>query len=261
MVYLQPEQWRHVNVSRHGAVTVMRLHTDEGPLIWTARAHQELADLWVWLAGDEETKVAILTGTGEAFCVEMISPSLEKEWHDIWIEGRRMIADLVDLNVPLISLVNGPVTIHTELAVLADIVLAAPEAAFADKAHMTRGVVPGDGVQVVWRELLGPSRASYFLLTGTSIGSEQALQLGIVHEIHHRDDLLKRALELAAPLAELSRETLAYACANLRMQDRRLYGEAVAQGLAFAGLARQFYPNPTPASITGITTEGEGNNE
>jgi enoyl-CoA hydratase/carnithine racemase len=260
MGYLKPEQWQHVRVERHGAVTVLRLHTDEGPLVWNARAHQELADLWVWLGGDEQTKVAILTGTGDTFCVEIISPSLEKEWHDIWVEGRRMIAGLVDLNVPLISVVNGPVSIHTELAVLADIVLAVPGASFADKAHMTRGVVPGDGVQVVWRELLGPSRASYFLLTGSTIGSEEALRLGIVHEIHNRDDVLDRALELAAPLAELPRETLAYACANLRMQDRRLYGEAVAQGLAFAGLARQFHPNPAPASIT-LSTSQRGSNE
>ncbi|GEK79153.1 enoyl-CoA hydratase/isomerase family protein [Agrococcus baldri] len=249
MGYLQPDEWQNIEVTRRGAITLLRLHTHDGPLVWTARAHQELADLWVWLSGDEATRVAVLMGTGPNFCVEIISPSLEKEWHDIWVEGRRMISGMVDLNVPLISIVNGPVSIHTELAVLADIVLAAPEASFADRAHMTRGVVPGDGVQVVWRELLGPTRSSYFLLTGASIESEEALRLGIVHEVHEREALLDRALEIAAPLAELSRETLAYASATLRMQDRRLYGEAVAQGLAYAGLARQFYPNPSPSSI------------
>ena len=153
-----------------------------------------------------------------------------------------MMAGVIELNVPLVSIVNGPATIHSELAVMADIVLATPEACFADRAHITRGVVPGDGVQVVWRELLGPSRANYFLLTGAEIDSTEALQLGIVHEVHDRANILDRALELAAPLAALPRETLAYTCATLRMQDRRRLAQAVAQGLAFAGLGKMLNP-------------------
>lgn len=242
MNYLQPEEWQHIELTRHGSVTELRLHTDGDSLVWGARPHQELADVWLWLNSDEQTKVVILRGTGEAFCEEIVSPSSTKAWHDIWLEGRRMVAGLVDLNVPLISIVHGRASIHTELAVMADVVLATPEASFADRAHITRGVVPGDGVQVVWRELLGPSRSSYFLLTGTAIDSAEALRLGIVHEVHDRASVLARALELAAPLAALPRETLAYTCANLRMQDRRRLAEAVSQGLAFAGLAKVLNP-------------------
>ncbi|GAA2339861.1 enoyl-CoA hydratase/isomerase family protein [Dactylosporangium salmoneum] len=237
MTYTTPEQWRHIKVARSGGVTELTLHTDDGPLVWNGRAHQEVADLWAWLAADEATRVVILTGTGDAFCDQITSPSSEREWHDIWLEGRRMIADLVNIDVPLISVVNGPATIHTELALLANIVLAVPGALFADHAHVTRGVVPGDGVQVVWRNLVGPSRASYHLLTGIPIAAEEALRLGMVHEIHEPGEVMARAHALAEPLAALPREMLAYTCAALRIEDRRHLPEAVAHGLGFTGLA------------------------
>jgi len=236
MVLLTPEEWRHVTVRRHEAVTELRLHDDAGgSLVWNARVHQELADVWTWLAADEVTRVVVLRGTGEHFCSEIISPSSEREWHDIWLEGRRLMSGLVDLDVPVISVVNGPATIHAEVPLLADIVLAVPDAVFADRAHVVRGVVPGDGAQVVWRSILG-ARAGYFLLTGAEISSDEALALGFVHEVLDPARIDQRSLELAQQLARLDRQTLAYTRATLRSWDRTHLADAVRSGLAFAGL-------------------------
>jgi enoyl-CoA hydratase/carnithine racemase len=237
MGYAGPDAWKHVAVSRHDRITQLTFHTDGAPMVWNGRAHQETAEALAWLRSDSDTHVVILTGAGDAFCEKFTSPSTEKEWYEIWSEGRRFISDLVELDVPIISVVNGPATVHAELLVLADIVLAVPEATFADRAHMVRGVVPGDGAQVVWRNLLGASRSNYFLLTGETINSEDALSLGFVHEIHERDQIFERALQLAAPLSRLSRATLAYTRASLRHADRLLYSEAVGYGLALAGLS------------------------
>jgi enoyl-CoA hydratase/carnithine racemase len=232
-----PDEWRHVKVFQAEGITRLELHTDDGPLVWNGRAHQEVADLWRWLRADRDTRVVILTGTRDAFCDQIISPSTEREWHDIWLEGKRMIADLVNIDVPLITVVNGPATIHSELALLGDIVLAVPRAEFADRAHVTRGVVPADGVQLVWQRLIGPSRANYHMLTGAAVDAAEARRLGMVHEIHEPGAIVARAYELAAPLAGLSRETLAYTCAALRMDYRRDLPEAVAHGLGLTGMA------------------------
>ena len=239
MAYLQLHECRHIAVKREGAITELRLHTEDGPLVWNARAHRELADVWLWLSMDEQTKTVILTGTGDVFCRDIVSPSSERDWQDIWREARRMIAGMVELDVPIICVANGPATIHAELILLGDIVLAVPGASFSDQAHVVRGVVPGDGIQVVWRQLLGPSRASYYLLTGAEINCEEARRLGLVHEVWHLDGVYDRARELALPLTQLSRETLAYTRAALRTEDRRHIADAVAQGLAYAGLAKQ----------------------
>ncbi|MEJ7722445.1 MAG: enoyl-CoA hydratase/isomerase family protein [Ilumatobacteraceae bacterium] len=101
----------------------------------------------------------------------------------------------------MIAAVNGPVAVHSELAVLCDIVLCTPDVSFQDVAHFPSGLVPGDSMQVVWPMLLGPNRGRYFLLTGQSLHAGEALALGVVGEIVERDELLSRATQLASGLA------------------------------------------------------------
>ena len=65
----------------------------------------------------------------------------------------------------MIAAVNGPATVHAEVAVLCDIALAAETAEFQDRAHFSGfHVVPGDGSHLVWPLLLGLNRGKYFLL-------------------------------------------------------------------------------------------------
>ena len=138
--------------------------------------------------------------------------------------------------MPVISVVNGPAHYHSELVVISDVVLACPETTFADHAHFTKGIVPGDGVQLVWPRLLGPSRGTYFLMTGVVLTAEESLAAGVVHEIHPRDRLLPRAHELASVWAELPTETLMYTRMALRGEDRRYFADGLSHGLALAGL-------------------------
>jgi enoyl-CoA hydratase/carnithine racemase len=44
-------------------------------------------------------------------------------------------------------------------------------------------MVPGDGIQTVWRELMGRKRYAYAELTGEVITARKALALGMVNEI------------------------------------------------------------------------------
>ncbi|GAA4546362.1 enoyl-CoA hydratase/isomerase family protein [Pseudonocardia xishanensis] len=232
-----PPPWKNIAVTRHGAVTEALVHTDGGPLVYGATVHREIVELADWLRTDETTRVLVFGGTGDRFCTEIDTDSYRGEsWHRIWVEGRRGPAGLLDLDIPMIAAVNGPATYHSELPMLADIVLACPEATFADHAHFTKGIVPGDGVQTVWRNLVGPSRATYHLLTGAELDAAEARRIGVVHEIHPRAELLARAHALAAPMAALPVETLMYTRTALRAPDRRLFSEELSHGLALAGL-------------------------
>jgi enoyl-CoA hydratase/carnithine racemase len=230
--------WKHVSVTRQEGVTEVLLHSDGGPLVWNARVHRELPELWAALKFDETTRAVLLTGSGEAFCAEIDSASFKGVgWDQIWWEGRNLLTGLLELDVPVVTAVNGPAWIHSELAVMADIVLACPEASFADRAHFVRGYVPADGVHLAWRCLLGPSRSSYFLLTGSEIDATEALRLGVVQEIVERGNLLSRARELAARIAELPLVTLRATRTALRAQDRRFFTESLSHGLAVEALA------------------------
>ena len=67
-----------------------------------------------------------------------------------------LIENVLAVDVPMISAVNGPCNIHFEVPLLGDIVLASEDAYFQDLAHFPRGMVPGDGQHVIWPAIVGP---------------------------------------------------------------------------------------------------------
>jgi enoyl-CoA hydratase/carnithine racemase len=125
---------------------------------------------------------------------------------------------------------------------LCDIVLASETACFHDSGHFENGQVPGDGVNVVYPLLLGLNRARYFLLTGQSIGADEALRLGLVNEVLPANRLLPRAWELAERLATHPMLQLKYTRRVLTEDLRRRLHEHVGYSLTLEALADQERP-------------------
>ena len=92
--------------------------------------------------------------------------------------------NLLNIEVPMISAVNGPAMRHSEMPLLCDIVLAAEEASFQDFRYFVGGLMPGDGVHIVYPLLLGLNRGRYFLLTGQTISAAEAKTLGLAERSH-----------------------------------------------------------------------------
>lgn len=231
--------WEHIAVRFEDGILELRFHTEDGPLVWSANAHRELTQAFAWASEQLDAKIVIISGTGDTFCSELdVTGFADLPWHDVWWEGRRMLRRLNDIEVPIVSVVNGPATVHSEIPVMADIVLASRDACFADRAHFPlRGTVPGDGVQLVWNELLGPARLKYWLLTGASISAEEGRRIGFVSELHDRDTLATRAWEVASDLARRSVPLLRYAKSAITMGTRPDFNKQLAYGLALQGSA------------------------
>src|ERR1700759_77945 len=119
--------------------------------------------------------------------------------------------NILDIEAPMIAAVNGPVRLHSEYILLADIVLAAPSVVFQDKPHFEFGIVPGDGVHLLWQEAIGTIRGRYFILTRQELDAQTAEEWGAVNEIVAADKLLPRAREIAKGLAKLPPLTTRYA--------------------------------------------------
>jgi enoyl-CoA hydratase/carnithine racemase len=221
-------------------VLLVRLHTDGHEVEFSPQHHSDWCRSFVDIAGDRDTKVVVLTGTGSEFIARfawdrpLVTPEL---WDQIYYEGKHMVRRFLDIEVPVIAAINGPCTVQSEIAVLADIVLAADSAVFADSGHIRNGGVPGDGVHIVWQEILGTNRGRYFLLTGQEIDAAEALALGVVNEVHPAAELLPRALDLARQLAGLHPLTLRYSRVALTHRLKRLIDEALGYGLALEALA------------------------
>jgi enoyl-CoA hydratase/carnithine racemase len=64
--------------------------------------------------------------------------------------------------------------------------------------HFRVNMVPGDGIGIAWRELMGRKRYAYAELTGEIITARKALALGMVNEIcTDTDSCYERAWEIA----------------------------------------------------------------
>src|SRR5439155_14342142 len=120
--------------------------------------------------------------------------------------------------------------------VLSDIVIAAENAEFQDAPHFPSGLVPGDGVHIVWPLLLGVNRGRYFLLTGQKLSAREAQTLGVVNEVVPRERLLSRAREIAEEIVKRPTLAIRYARVALTQQLKRAMLDNLGYGLAMEGL-------------------------
>ena len=119
---------------------------------------------------------------------------------------------------------------------MCDIVLASETANFQDSAHFAGGLVPGDGVHVVFPMIMGLNRGRYFLLTGQVLEAQEALECGLVNEVLPGDKVLPRAWELAAKIMEQPELNRRYSRLLLTEDLRRRMSEQLPYGLALEGL-------------------------
>jgi enoyl-CoA hydratase/carnithine racemase len=241
-------------------ILLMQCHTGGGSLVWDWRAHDDMADAFADVAGDREIKVLIHTGTGVNYNADWgrlpngelpekpvydAMPGVrglrkldEKAWY-----SRNLIWNVLDVDVPMISVVNGPCNIHSEVPLMGDIVLASQDAYFQDVAHFPRGQVPGDGQHVIWPSLVGHNRARYLLLTGKKLTAQEALEWGAVAEVHPKDAVLDRAWELARELAKRPYLVLRYTRQLLTQNLKRAFLDELGHGLGLETYAQQeFFP-------------------
>ncbi|TWB80301.1 enoyl-CoA hydratase/carnithine racemase [Nitrospirillum amazonense] len=226
---------------KDNGVLEVALHTDGGKLVFNGHTHEQFVELFHQIGEDRDNRAVILTGTGDAF-MDMINPEgfdffTPQGYDKILREGRKVLSNILDIEVPMITALNGPVLLHSEYALLTDIILATPDTVFQDKPHFEFGIVPGDGMHLLWPHVIGSVRGRYFLLTRQMLDAQTAKDWGVVNEIVPADRLLARAHEIADGIAALPPLTGRYTRIALTQQLRRLIDEGTAFGLALEGIS------------------------
>lgn len=240
-------KFESIRMRRVDGILEMTFHTGEGSLQWSLEpAHREFEQAFLDVSRDRENEVVIMTGTGDAFsgpAVAFGGDPLRRQltpfaWDDIQTESKALQMNLLNIEVPVISAINGPVTRHPEIPILADIVLAAEDTIIQDSAHFQGGMVPGDGMHVAFQLAMGHNRARYFLITGQALTAQQALDYGLVGEVLPKAAVLDRAWEHARRLLQQPSLVRRYTRALFTQPIKEEMQRQLGFGLALEGLAR-----------------------
>jgi enoyl-CoA hydratase len=181
---------------------------EEGKLaVATARAHAEMARIWLDIDRDPDVRVAILRGAGKGFSAGGDMAMVGQMTQDfavrarVWREARDLVYNMLNCSKIIISAMHGPaVGAGLAAGLMADISIAARKARLID-GHTRLGVAAGDHAAIVWPLLCGMAKAKYYLLTCDEISGEEAERLGLVSLTCEEPELQAKALEVARKIA------------------------------------------------------------
>jgi enoyl-CoA hydratase len=171
---------------------------------------RDLLGAWTRFRDDESAWVAVVTGTGKAFCtgadlksfIPELTGTLERP--DGWdrMDALHAVLHRFPIYKPIIAAVNGVcVAGGMEMLGSTDIRVAAPEARFA-VMEPKRGLFAGGGTTVRLLRQIAYPHAMELLLAADMIDAGRALTMGILNRVVPADELMPAAYDYARRIAE-----------------------------------------------------------
>ncbi|WP_299108006.1 enoyl-CoA hydratase-related protein [uncultured Winogradskyella sp.] len=155
---------------------------------------------------DENTKVIIITGSGEkAFVagadISEFADFSVKEGGKLAAEGQELLFDFVEnLTTPVIAAINGfALGGGLELAMASHFRITSTNAKMG-LPETSLGVIPGYGGTQRLPQLVGKGRAMEMIMTAGMIDANQALNYGLVNHVVAQEELVPFAEKLASKI-------------------------------------------------------------
>jgi len=184
---------------------------------------RDLIEVLLQAQMDDSVRVVVMTGSGRAFSAgddisgrplsgtgaTALVPDVPAGHHNPMgtYDGLRALSQPLNLAVRnldklAIAAVNG-VAIQTgmSLALSCDFRIASTEARLGS-GTLRFGLMPDEGGHFLLIQLMGVGRAMDFLMRNRIVSGEEALALGLVHEVVPPEQMMERTMELARELAE-----------------------------------------------------------
>lgn len=201
------ETYEHILIEKKDGIAVLTMNRPDSFNSTNFRLHYELSKIWLDIADDPEVRVAVITGAGKAFSAGGDFEVVERSMGNLDVvagtmkEARDIVHNMINCDKPIVSAING-VAVGAGLAValLADISIASEKARFTD-GHTRLGVAAGDHAAVIWPLLVGMAKAKYYLLTCDMLDATEAERIGLVSMVVPPDEVMPKAMEVAAKLA------------------------------------------------------------
>jgi crotonobetainyl-CoA hydratase len=193
-----------IRTTRRGAVLEVTLDRPKANAI-DAATSRIMGDVFTAFRDDPELRVAILTGAGEKFFCPgwdlKAAAEGEAPDSDYGVGGFGGLQELRGLNKPVIAAVNGIACGGgLELALCADIILAADHATFA-LPEIRSGTV-ADAASIKLPKRIPYHIAMELLFTGRWFDAEEAAHWGLVNRVVPGAELMDAARAMADDLAK-----------------------------------------------------------
>lgn len=229
-----------VLLERRGAVALLTIHRPKALNALDRQVLTVLAQRLDEVAADRSVRAVVLTGAGDKSFVagadigEMAQLTPEQALA-FALAGQAILSKIEQMPKPVIAAVNGyALGGGTELALACDVILASTRAKFG-LPEVTLGVIPGFGGTQRLARLIGRNAARRWVLSGDVFPAEEALRLGVAHELHAPETLLDAAVALADRMGQRGPVAVAQAKgAIVRGEDLPLNEALELEAAAFA---------------------------
>ncbi|WP_299980977.1 enoyl-CoA hydratase [Desulfobacula sp.] len=194
------------------------------------------------VSSNDKIRVAIITGNGKSFCAGLDLSVIETEnLFDPRGDGKDLPDVIEDCKKPIIGAINGhAITGGFEIALNCDFLIASERASFAD-THAKVGIHPGWGMTQLLQQAVGQRMAKQLSFTCQFIGTEKAMQCGLVNEVVPHEELIPRAKQISTEICAVNQEMLGVVKDLIKYKNRVTLQEAFAhEREGFRTFARKF---------------------
>ena len=218
-------------LERDGAVAIVTINRPQVLNALNAQTLDDLRRAILDLKRDDSVRVVILTGAGEkAFVagadINELAVQTPTSGREHALAGQHVFDLVENMGKPVIAAINGyALGGGCELAMACTLRVAA-DTAKVGQPEISLGLIPGyAGTQRLPR-LVGRGRAMELILTGTPIGADDALRIGLVNRVVPAAELMASARALAQQLARSAPIAMRYIINAVNKGAEMPYAEA-----------------------------------
>ena len=200
------------DMKREDGILQITWKTNDGPMHHSGMSHRAMSQLTRVVSMDTENEIIIYTHIGDNWMIESDANGWEtyselprQRFEHQYFDDTNLIKNMIfDLQVPTIGAMPGP-GFHWDSAMLCDVTICTEDTKI-EVPHAQGGLVPGDGMGLMFQHYLGTKKGNYYMMTSRQVTAQQMLEWGLVSEVVPKGKAVERAWEIARMWKRMSYE-------------------------------------------------------
>lgn len=200
------------DLKREDGIVQVTWKTNDGPMHHSGMSHRAMSQLTRVLSLDYKNEIIIYTHIGDNWMIESDANGWERysqlpreRFEHQYYDDTNLIKNMVfDLDVPTIGALPGP-GFHWDSAFLCDVTICSDDCKI-EVPHAQGGLVPGDGMGLMFQHYLGTKLGNYYMMTSRQITAQEMLHHGMISEVVPKGKVIDRAWEIARMWKRMSFE-------------------------------------------------------